>query len=105
MIKRIIYFVIGVSTFTSCSTSKEISFLCDDEQIEMYINDEYAGKGLVKVTVSGNTENVKVSCRENGMEIYSRTFYVKNKDKEQLYELSIPKDYRYSSGSVIIKSK
>lgn len=93
-----------MATLLSCSSSTTVSLLCDERQVEMYVDDEYAGRGLVQVTVPRNKERIKVSCRENGLEIYSRTYYIKGKDK-QLIELSIPKDYRYSSSPNIIKSK
>lgn len=93
-----------VTTLLSCSSSTTVSPLCDERQVEMYVDDEYVGRGLVQVTVPRDKERIKVSCRENGLEIYSRTYYIKGKDK-QLIELSIPKDYRYSSTPNIIKSK
>ena len=46
------------------------------------------------------TGYIKVSCRENGVEIYNRNYYVKGR-KNQLFELNIPKDYRYSSGQQV----
>ena len=39
---------------------------------------------------------VTVLAVQDGKEIYTRTFYVKGK-KGQLFDLQIPKDYRYSS--------
>ena len=61
---------------------------------------ENAGRGLIHYIVPKGDDYINVSCRENGIEIYSRTFYVKGK-KNQLFELAIPKDYRYSSGQQI----
>ena len=84
------------SLFTSCSSSKTIGFHCEEQQVEIYINDEYAGRGLVNYRLPKNMESVKVSCMQDGKEIYTRTFYVKGK-KGQLFDLQIPKDYRYSS--------
>lgn len=81
----------------SCATSTQISFLCNEPHVEIYIDEEYVGRGLVNYVVSKKTSYVNVSCRENGIEIYNRNYYVKGK-KNQLFELSIPKDYRYSSG-------
>lgn len=78
--------------------------MCDEQQIEIYIDDEYVGRGLVNYTVPKGQDYVNVSCRDNGIEVYSRSLYIKDK-KNQLIELTIPKDYRYSSGQSIIKSK
>ncbi len=51
---------------------------------------------LVHITVPKSREYINVSCRENGMEIYHKRFSVKGR-KGQLFELQIPKNYRYSS--------
>ena len=91
---------ITITIFISCATSIPISLLCNEQHIEIYVNDEYAGRGLIHYIVPKGDDYINVSCRENGIEIYSRTFYVKGK-KNQLFELAIPKDYRYSSGQQI----
>lgn len=89
------------STFlVSCATSIPVSFLCNEQHIEIYIDEEYVGRGLVNYVVPKGTDYIKVSCRENGVEIYERNYYVKGK-KNQLFELNIPKDYRYSSGQQV----
>lgn len=99
-------FLISILCFTlfACSAVSTISLLCDEQQVELFVDDEYVGRGVVQLTVPRDKENIRVSCRENGVEIYSRTFYIKGK-KNQLFELAIPKDYRYSSNPTIIKSK
>lgn len=86
--------------FNSCATSTPISLLCNEQHIEIYINEEYVGRGQISYIVPKGTEYINVSCRENGIEIYNRNYYVKGK-KNQLFELNIPKDYRYSSGQQI----
>lgn len=81
---------------SSCSSSIPISLLCNEQHIEIYVDDEYLGRGLVQYIVPKGNEYINVSCRENGIELYSRKFYVKGK-KNHLFELNIPKNYRYSS--------
>lgn len=100
--KQIIFAAI-ITICCSCASSIPINLSCDEQHIEIYVDGEYVGRGLVHYIVPKGNDYVNVSCRENGIEIYSRNFYVKGK-KNQLYELSIPKDYRYSSGQPI-KSK
>lgn len=85
---------------SSCATNIPISLLCNEQHIEIYIDEEYVGRGLINYIVPKGTEYINVSCRENGIEIYNRNYYVKGK-KNQLFELNIPKDYRYSSGQQI----
>lgn len=79
----------------SCSTVQQVSFICDQQDVEIYVNDEYAGRDLVKYTLPQGCDYVIVSCRRGGEEIYSRRFYVKGKGN-MTYELNIPVNYRYS---------
>lgn len=95
---------LAICCFASCRCTASVSLLCDEQHIELYVDDEYVGRGLVSYTVPKGQDNIRVSCRENGVEVYSRSFYVKGM-KNQLIELNIPKDYRYSSGQSTIKSK
>lgn len=92
------FYLLFASVFLliSCSSSKVLGFYCEEQQVDIYVNDEYVGRGLVNYQVPKSMESVKVSCWQDGDEIYTRTFYVKGK-KGQLFELNIPKDYRYSS--------
>lgn len=90
--------------FSSCSSSISISLLCDEPSVEIYVNDDYVGRGLVSYTSPKGQDEIRVSCRENGVEVYSRSFYIKGKNN-QLFELTIPKDYKYSSSPTTIRSK
>lgn len=98
--KQLIITTFTILSLASCASSIPINLSCDEQHIEIYVNDEYAGRGLIHYIVPKGDDYINVSCRENGIEIYSRTFYVKGK-KNQLFELAIPKDYRYSSGQQI----
>lgn len=89
---------------SSCSSSTSVSLLCNEPSVEIYVNEDYVGRGLVSYTSPKGQDEIRVSCRENGIEIYSRSFYIKGKNN-QLFELTIPKDYRYNSNPTIIKSK
>ena len=91
---------ITITIFISCATSIPISLLCNEQHIEIYVDEEYVGRGQVNYIGPKGTDYIKVSCRENGVEIYNRNYYVKGK-KNQLFELNIPKDYRYSSGQQV----
>ncbi len=83
-------FIIG------CSSTKTVGFLCQERQIEIFVDDEYIGRDLVYYTVPKGMEYIEVSCRENGMEVYHRRINVKDKNGT-LIELQIPKNYKYSS--------
>lgn len=98
--KQLIITVFTILCITSCATSIPINLSCNEQHIEIYVNDEYAGRGLIQYIIPKSNSYITVSCRENGIEIYSRKFYVKGK-KNHIFELTIPKDYRYSSGQQI----
>lgn len=104
MFKFFISSCLAVCCLTSCKITMSVSLLCDEQHVELYVDDEYVGRGLVNYIVPKGQDNIRVSCRENGVEVYSRSFYVKGM-KSQLIEITIPKDYRYSSRQSIIKSK
>lgn len=93
---RLIGLLTAGMLLASCVTSTPISLLCNEQHIEIYVDGEYVGQGLVNYVVPKGTEHITVSCKENGIDIYSRNYHVKGK-KNQLFELNIPKDYRYSS--------
>lgn len=98
--KQFIIMMFIVFGLSSCASSIPVSLSCDEQHIEIYVDDQFIGRGLVQYIVPKGTDYIKVSCREGGIEIYSRQFYVRGK-KNQLFELIIPKDYRYSSGQQI----
>lgn len=81
---------------SSCITSSYVNISCDEQDVEIYINNEYIGRGLVNYNAPKGVEEINISCKENGNEIYNRNFYIKGK-KGELIELTIPKDYKYSN--------
>lgn len=81
---------------TSCSTTRTISFYCAEEFVEIYVDGEYAGRGLVHHSFPSSQKVVTVSCGYEGQEMYSRTYYVRGRNGETI-ELQIPKDYFYST--------
>ena len=96
-----ILFAIGILPIcSSCQSVKTIYFQCDRQDIQLYVNDEFIGSGQGYYTIPKGMTEVAVSCMEEGRVVYRRNFYVKG-NKENLYELNIPKDYGYSSGNTI----
>lgn len=93
-------FILTAMTITAllnaCATATPIRLLCNEQHVEIYVDDEYIGRGMVDYVVPKGQEYIQVSCREEGQEIYSRRLYIKSR-KGDLIELQIPKDYRYSS--------
>lgn len=70
--------------------------ICQERQVEIYVDDEYLGRDIVYYTVPKGREYIVVSCRDNGMEVYRRRINVKYSN-DAVIELQIPKNYKYSS--------
>lgn len=90
----VIFLVFGVE---SCSSSSRlIGLSCQERQIEIYVDNQYCGRDLIYYSAPRSQKYIEVSCRENGVEVYSRRINIENKD-HKLIELQIPKIYKYSS--------
>jgi hypothetical protein len=86
-----------LSLLSSCSSAtKTFEFVCQERQIEIYVDDEYLGRDLVYYTVPKGREYIEVSCRDNGVEVYKRRIDVKG-SYGTVIELQIPKNYKYSN--------
>lgn len=84
-------------SFNSCSSIKTFAFQCDRQDIALYVNDVLIGNGNGEYTIQKGEKNLQVSCRENGIEVYSRNFPIDYLQGNYI-ELSIPKDMYYGSG-------
>ncbi len=80
----------------SCAASSVV-LTCQEPTVEMYINEEYAGRDMVRYSAKRGNDIMRVTCKENGVEVYTRTYNIRGY-KNRLIELTIPKDYRYSPG-------
>lgn len=91
-----IFAIALIGSYSCASSQKTIGLTCAERQIEIYVDEEYLGRDLVYYTVPKDREYIEVSCRENGLEVYHRRIYIKDK-KGTIIELQIPKNYRYSN--------
>lgn len=91
---------------TSCgTTSKSVAFQCDRQDIQLYVNDQLIGSGQGIYTTEPGEERVHLSCRENGIEVYSKDYQL-GKYSSVYYEVTIPKNLQYNtSRSIKPKSK
>ena len=101
ILRPILYFLLCVGLL-SCGSVKQMSVLCNLSEIEIYIDGNYIGKGLVNYTVPQGANVIEVSCRQNGKEITKRIVPVKN---NTLYEIYLSDEYQYSTSPIIYKSK
>ncbi len=52
---------------------------------------------MVYYTVPKGQNYVEISCRDNGNEVYLKKIYTDDLNKENMIELQIPKNLRYSN--------
>ena len=85
------------------STTTTVSFLCEREDLQIFINDEYVGTGLVNYTAPKGITTADVECKKNGITIFSKSYYIIGHNKE-LFDIKVP-DYNYYSSDRQIYSK
>lgn len=86
---------LSAALLVGCAAARVVHLSCQEREVEIYVNDEYAGRDLVRYTVPAGCKYIEVSCRREGVEIYGRRYYVKGLGNT-LVELQIPKNYKYS---------
>ena len=84
----------------SCSSTTTVSFLCNQEDLQIYVNDDYVGTGLVHYTAPKNVTTADVECRKDGKTIFTKSYYIKGHDKE-LIDLNVPERMTYSNDNII----
>ena len=82
--------------FLSCTSTTNISFLCNDEDLQIYVNDDYVGTGLVHYSAPKNVTTANVECKKDGITVYSRNYYIKGHNNE-LFDIIIPETKTYST--------
>jgi len=86
--------------FSSCASTTSVSFLCDQEDLQVYVNDEYVGTGLVYYTAPKGVTTAEVECKKDGITVFTRNFYIKGHNRE-LFDIHIPQYNSYSSNKII----
>lgn len=85
-----------VAALGACKSSNSvISFYCQDREVEIYVNDQYLGRDIVKYSVGKSQEYIDVTGYENGIQVYHRRINVKD-NAGSLIEIQIQRNYRYS---------
>lgn len=81
----------------SCKTNTTTCFMCNEEDVLMYVDDECIGSGMVYYPfIPKGTKRIEVTARKNGIEVYRRVLNAKQ-IKGKLIEIGIPNDLKYSS--------
>lgn len=99
--KRILTIIVIAICCASCSTT--VHFLCAQSEVALFVDDQFVGYGQISYVVPKGVDFVTVSCRVDGIEIYSKNYYVKHQNN-RLFEVVVPDDYKYSSNPIIFKS-
>ena len=82
--------------FVSCSSTTSVSFLCNKDDLQIYVNDDYVGTGLVHYVAPKDVTTANVECKKNGVTIFTRNYYIKGHNNE-LFDIIIPESNTYSS--------
>ena len=91
-----IFFIVVSLTFTACASSTSVSFLCENEDLQIFVNDECVGKGLVRYTAPKGVTTADVECKKDGITIYSKSYYIKGYNNA-LFDIKVPNYNSYSS--------
>ena len=83
-----------------CSSTTTVSFLCNQEDLQIYVNDDYVGTGLVQYTAPKGVTTAEVECKKDGITVFSRNYYIKGHNRE-LFDIHIPQYNSYSSDRII----
>ncbi len=93
----LVMILIAMFFTVSCSSPRNLVLTCEERHIEIYVDGQYLGRDLVYYTVPKGQKYVEVSCRNNGVEIYSKKVYTDDLKKGNMFELQIPKHLKYSN--------
>ena len=97
LLNRILSFMILLCFTASCCAPRDLVLTCQERHIEIYVDNQYLGRDMVKYTFHKGQKYVEVSCRDNGMEVYHKKIYVEDLKNGNLVELQIPKNLKYSN--------
>jgi hypothetical protein len=93
-------FFAAAMVLISCASATTVSFLCNREDLQIYVNNQYVGTGLVRYTAPKDITTAIVECKKDGVTIYSKDFYIKG-NNNALFDLKIPEYNSYSSDKQI----
>lgn len=95
-IKNACWVSMTILLLLACNTMTTVSFLCQQEDLQIYVNQEYVGKGLVHYSAPKGINIAHVECKKDGITVYERTYNIKGANRI-LYDIHIPDHNTYSS--------
>lgn len=97
---KCIILLVSLLAFTSCASTTTVSFLCHQEDLQIFVNDTYIGNGLVQYTAPKGVTTADVECKKDGITVFTRSFYIKGHNRE-LFDINIPNYNSYSTNKTI----
>lgn len=95
--KNLVAFILLLFVSLSCSSVKNLHFLCEESNTEIYVNGDYLGTGQVVYCVPKDTKIITVECRNDGVVVYQRNYSPESYSNNSLIEIYIPKKFNYKS--------
>ncbi len=99
-VNKLLSGLIIILLLESCSSTTTVSFLCNQEDLQIYVNDDYVGTGLVQYTAPKGVTTAEVECKKDGITVFSRNYYIKGHNRD-LFDIHIPQYNSYSSDRII----
>ncbi len=62
--------------FSSCSSSTTMSILCNNRNLEIYVNDTYIGQELVTYTAPKGVTTADIQCKKDCITVYTKSIYI-----------------------------
>lgn len=87
-IKLVIVFFLCMLLMCQCQSTTCISLLCNDPNVDIYVEDEYVGKNLVQYTLPTQLRSIQVECKKMA-KAYLSAIYTLNVNLRTDYMISM----------------
>ena len=81
---------------SSCSTPHCIILNCEDPTIDIFVDEEYIGRGNVRYVFPKGKNTIEITCSENGQELYRRTIYKDACSTNEILDIVPQRNLNYS---------
>ena len=95
-----LFALLASMVLTACASATSVSFLCENEDLQIFVNNEFVGTGLVRYTAPKGVTTAEIECKKNGVTIYSKNYNIKGQNNA-LFDIKVPEYNSYSSDKQI----
>lgn len=92
---QVIIFVL-LCIVSSCSTPHSIILNCEDPTIDIYVDEDYVGRGNIRYVFPKGKTTIEITCFENGQELYRRTIYKNACSSNEVLDIIPQRSLNYS---------